>query len=149
MAKKINNNISKKFLANDKNLETMAGQLEGLNFVIKNQLSFHKMIETQVAQLASCCPNINSGKLPGQPKVYPKENVSAVTTRTGKSTQKPPYPKDAGSRRKSVTATNTSAVDENQEEAEESNTTGAQQATVEPHRTSWEYHDTTVLPFLE
>ena len=36
MAKKINNNISKKFLANDKNLETMAGQLEGINSVIKN-----------------------------------------------------------------------------------------------------------------
>jgi len=83
--KQINDNISKKFLANDKILESLAGQLEGINSVIKNQLSFNKMIETQVAQLASSCPNNNSGKLPGQPEVPPKESVSAVTTRTGKN----------------------------------------------------------------
>jgi len=46
--KQIHDNISKKFLANDKILESMAGQQEGLNSVIKNQLSFNKMIETQV-----------------------------------------------------------------------------------------------------
>ena len=67
--KQINDNISRKFLANDKILESMAAQLEGFNSVIKNQLSFNKMIETQVAQLASSCPNINAGKLPGQPEV--------------------------------------------------------------------------------
>ena len=66
--KLINDNISKKFLANDKILESLAGQLEGLNSVIKNQLSFNKMIETQVAQLASSCPNNNSGKLHGNQK---------------------------------------------------------------------------------
>ena len=55
--KQINYNISKKFLANDKILESMAAQLEGFNSVIKNQLSFNKMIETQVAQLASSCAN--------------------------------------------------------------------------------------------
>ena len=110
--KKINDNISKKFLANDKILESLAEQLEGLNSVIKNQLSFNKMIETQVIQLASSCPNNNSGKLPRQPEVPPKENVSAITTQTGKSTQEPPFPKDAGSRRKSITASNTSAKDD-------------------------------------
>ena len=95
--KQINDNISKKFHANDMILESLAAQLEGFNSVIKNQLSFNKMIETQVAQLVSSCPNNNSGKLPRQPEVPPKENVSAVTTRTGKSTQEPPYPKDARS----------------------------------------------------
>jgi len=90
--KQINDNISKKFLANDKILESLARQLEGINSVIKNQLSFNKMIETQVAQLASSCPNNNSGKLPGQLEVPPKESVSAVTMRTAKSTQEPPYP---------------------------------------------------------
>ena len=69
----INNNISKKFLANDKIFESMATQLEGHNFVIKNQLSFNKTIETQVAQLASSCPNNNSRKLPGQPEVPMKK----------------------------------------------------------------------------
>ena len=93
--KQINDNISRKFLANDKILESMAAQLEGFNYVIKNQLSFNKMIETQIAQLASSCPNANAGKLPGQPEVPSKENVSAVTTRGAKSTQEPPFPKDA------------------------------------------------------
>ena len=107
------------------------------------------MIETQVAQLTSSCPNNKSGKLLGQPEVSHKENVSAVTTRTGKSTQEPPYPKDAGSRQKAVPASNISAADEDQEEAEESNTTVAQEETVEPPRTSREFHDTTDLLFPE
>ena len=64
--KQINGNISKKFLANDKILESTAAQLVGFNSISKNQLSFNKMIETQVAQLASSCPNVNAGKLPGQ-----------------------------------------------------------------------------------
>ena len=105
------------------------------------------MIETQVAQLTSSCPNNNSGKLPGQPEVSPKENVSAATMQTGKSTHEPPYPKDVGFRRKAVPANNTSAGDEDQEEAEESNTTAAQGETMEPRRTSREFHDTTALPF--
>ena len=70
-----------------------------------------------------------------------------VTTRTGKSTQGPHYPKDAGSRWKAVPASNTSTADEDQEEAEESNTAAAQEETVEPPRTSREFHDTTALPF--
>ena len=123
--KQINDNISKKFLANDKILESMAWQLEGLNSVIKNQPSFNKIIETQVAQLASSCPNNNLGKLPRQQEVPPKENVSAVTTQTVKSTQEPPYPKDVGSRRKVVPASNTSTGDEDREETEESDTAAA------------------------
>ena len=100
----------------------MARQLEGLNSFIKTQLCFNKMIKTQVAKLASSCPNNNSRKLPGQPEVSPKENVSAVTTWTGKSMQEPPYPKDAGSRREAIPASNTSAEDEDQEEAKDSKT---------------------------
>jgi hypothetical protein len=90
--KQINDNISKKFLANDKILESMAAQLECFNSVTKNQLSINKMIETQVAQLASSCPNANTGKLPGKPEDTPKENVSAVTTCGGKTTREPPFP---------------------------------------------------------
>jgi len=41
--KQINDNISKKFLANDKILESLAAQLERLYSVIKNQLSFNKI----------------------------------------------------------------------------------------------------------
>ena len=77
---KKNDNNSKKFLSNVKILESMAAQLEGFNSVIKNQLSINKMIETQVAQLASSCPNANTGKLPGQPEVPSKENISVVVS---------------------------------------------------------------------
>ena len=80
------------------------------------------MIGTQVAQLASSCPNANTGKLPGQPEVTPKENVSVVTTRGGKTTQEPPFPQDVGKQRKTVTASHTEVEDEVQEEAIESNT---------------------------
>jgi len=107
------------------------------------------MIETQEAQLASSCPNANSGKLPGQPEVTPKENVSAVTTRGGKTTQEPPFPQDAGKQRKTVTASHSEVEDEGQEEAVESNTFATQEDPVEPPRTSRDYHDTTVLPFPE
>ena len=137
--------ISMKFLANDKILESMAAQLEGFNFVIKNQLSFNKMIETQVAQLASSCPNVKTGKLPGQPEVNPKENVSAVTTRGGKTTQELPFPQDAGKQRKTVTASHTEVEDEVQEEAIESNTS----ATLEDPVETLELHGTitTQLPY--
>ena len=145
--KQINDNISKKFLANDKILESLATQLEGFNSVIKNQLSFNKMIETQVAQLASSYPNANMGKLPGQPEVPSKENVNAVTTHGGKSTREPPFPQDVGSQRKAATASHTDAEDEEQEEAVDSNTFATQEDPVEPPRTSWDYHDTTTLSF--
>jgi hypothetical protein len=147
--KQNNDNISKKFQANHKILESLAAQLEGFNSIIKNQLSFNKMIETQVAQLASSCPNHNSGKLLGQPEVNPKESVNAVTTWTGKSTQDPPHPQDAGTRWKTVTTRDAKAEDEVQEEAEESNTTATQGETEEVPRGSLEYHDTTALPFSE
>ena len=102
--KQINDNISEKFLANDKILESLAMQLEGFNSVIKNQLSFNKMIETQEAQLASSCFNQKTGKVPIQLEVNPKESVNVVTTRVGKSTQEPPYLQDAGIWQKAVTA---------------------------------------------
>ena len=51
-----------------------------------------------------------------------KENVSAVTTRGGMTTQEPPFPKDAGKQWKTVTARRTEVEDEEQEEADDSNT---------------------------
>jgi hypothetical protein len=46
--KQMNDNISEKFLANDKILESLAMQLEEFDSVIKNQLCFNKLIETKV-----------------------------------------------------------------------------------------------------
>ena len=39
--KQMNDNISEKFFANDKILESLAVQLDGFNSIIKNQLSFN------------------------------------------------------------------------------------------------------------
>ena len=94
--KQMNDNISEKFLANDKILESLAMQLDGFNSVIKHQLSFNKLIETKVTQLASSCLNHDTGKLPEQPEVTLKEIVSVVAVRARQSTQKPHLPQDAG-----------------------------------------------------
>jgi len=83
--KQINDNISEKFLANDKILEYLAMQLEGFNSVIKNRLSFNKLIETKVTQLASSYHNHNTRELPEQPGVNPKESVNAVVVRARQS----------------------------------------------------------------
>ena len=48
---------------------------------LKNQLSFNKMIETQLAQIAAVVPF--------------SEKINAVTTRGGKSTRDPPHPNHA------------------------------------------------------
>ena len=47
--------------------------------MLKNQLNFNKMIETQLAQIAASLPAVESGKIPGQPE-SPIENVSMVST---------------------------------------------------------------------
>ena len=47
--KTINDSISRKFLSNDKILENMSLQMETLNSAMKNQLSFNKILETQIA----------------------------------------------------------------------------------------------------
>ncbi|KAJ1267957.1 hypothetical protein BS78_07G098800 [Paspalum vaginatum] len=66
--------------------------METFSSAMKNQLSFNKMLGTQIAQLAASLPNANAGKLPGQPEPPSKEHINAVTTRSGKSTQEPSHP---------------------------------------------------------
>ena len=72
-----------------------------------------------------------------------------MTTRGGKSTWEPPFPQDAGTRRKAVSASHTEAEEEEQEEVVDSNPIVAQEDPVESPRTSRDYHDTTALPFSE
>ena len=48
---KINENINKKLLANDKTLESLNIKIETLSSSLKNQLSFNKMIESQLTQV--------------------------------------------------------------------------------------------------
>jgi hypothetical protein len=88
---KINENITKKLMSNDKILENINSQIEGLTSAIKNQPSFNKIIETQLAQIAATIPVDSNGKIPTQPE-NSRENVKAVTTGGGKATCDPQNP---------------------------------------------------------
>ena len=76
-------------MANEKSLESLNVKLEALSSTFKNQLSFNKMIETQLAQIAASLPAVESGKIPGQPE-SPVENVSMVSIGRGNSSRRPP-----------------------------------------------------------
>jgi hypothetical protein len=92
---KINEHINKKLLASDKTLESLNVKLETLSSTLKNQLSFKKMIETQLAQIAASLPAVENGKIPGQPETT-VENVSMVSTGWGNSSRRPPHTNYAG-----------------------------------------------------
>ena len=74
---KINENITKKLMSNDKILKNINSQIESLSSTVKNQLSFNKMIETQISQIYAAIPGNQSGKIPGQPE-NSLENVNAA-----------------------------------------------------------------------
>jgi hypothetical protein len=80
---KINDSFNKKLAACDKALESLNTMADSLPSVLKSQLSFNKMIETQVAQISALVPSPEDGKIPGQP-VSSCENVCVVSTIWGK-----------------------------------------------------------------
>ena len=82
-------------MANDKTLKILNAKIETLSSSLKNQLSFNKMIETQLAQIAASVPAVESGKILGQPET-PIENVSMVSTGWGNSSRRPPRTNRAG-----------------------------------------------------
>ena len=65
---KINESLQKKLAATDKSMETIHAKMDGVSTTIKNQLSFNKMLETQLAQPAFSTPTAELGKVPGQPE---------------------------------------------------------------------------------
>ena len=82
-------------MANDKSLESLNVKLETLSSTLKNQLSFNKMIETQLAQIAASLPAVESGKIPWQPETT-IENVSMVSTGWGNPSQRSALTNHAG-----------------------------------------------------
>jgi hypothetical protein len=70
---------------------------------MKNQLSFNKMIETQLSQPAASLPSSETGGILGQPEPT-RDNLKSVTTRGGKTTQDPPHPNPAEKKQKEVTS---------------------------------------------
>jgi hypothetical protein len=95
---------------------------------IKDQLNNNKKIETQLAQLAAASPVATN-----------LEQVQAVTTRGGKSTCDPPYPKGTERRQATLVAPQV-AKEKEDNEAEE----------VEPpiKEMQQDFYDTNLLPFL-
>ena len=85
---KINESLNKKLAANDKILESINAKVETLPSALKNQLSFNKMIETQLAQLAAAAPVSKNGKITGQPESS-VETANMVSTGWGQ-----PFPAD-------------------------------------------------------
>nr|CAI64480.1 OSJNBa0032N05.17 [Oryza sativa Japonica Group] len=79
---KTTDTLSRKLAAIDKVLENINVKLDGFASAFQNQLSFNKMIETQLAQLASLVPAYETGRIPGQPDSS-IENVKVITTRGG------------------------------------------------------------------
>jgi uncharacterized coiled-coil protein SlyX len=80
---RINESLNKKLASNEKVLENLNSTIESFTSAMKNQLSFNKMIETQLAQLAASLPSFESGGISGQPEPT-REHVSAISTRWGK-----------------------------------------------------------------
>jgi hypothetical protein len=60
--------INKKLHAHDKMLENINTKLDEFSSILKNQLSFNKMIETQLAQIAAIIPSYEKDRIPGKPK---------------------------------------------------------------------------------
>jgi hypothetical protein len=82
---------------------------------------FNKKIELQLAQLASAMPIATN-----------HEKVKAITTRGGKSTRDPPYPKEAGK---------TLVIVQAEEEKEDG------ELLPQEYKIQQDFHDTTLLPF--
>jgi hypothetical protein len=94
---RINESLNKKLAANEKVLENLNSTIESFTSIMKNQLSFNKMIETQLAQLAASLPSSESGGIPGQPEPT-REHVSTISTRWGKPSRRTyaPNPRPMG-----------------------------------------------------
>ena len=72
---KILDNLAKKLISNDKTLETINNRMESFSSAIKNQHSFNKMVESQIAQLATSVPSNPPGRIPGQPEELETANL--------------------------------------------------------------------------
>jgi hypothetical protein len=58
-------NLSKKLASNDKMLENLNNRMDNFSTAIKNQISFNKIIESQLNQIAAVVPATNLG-IPSQ-----------------------------------------------------------------------------------
>ena len=74
--------LSRKVATNDKILENINNRMDSFASTIKNQHSFNKMIESQLAQLAAAIPLSDKGKIPGQPEDLETANLVYIHNAT-------------------------------------------------------------------
>ena len=96
--------------------------MDSFSFVIKDQLSYNKKIESQIALLATALPFATN-----------LEKVNAITTRGGNSTRDPPYPTRIG---KTLAVVQEEKKDDEVKEAEP-----------QAQEMMQDFHDTNLLPF--
>ena len=77
---RMTDSINKKLHAHDKMLENLNAKLYKFSSILKNQLSFNKMIETQLAQIAAAIPSYEKDRIPGKPEKT-MEIANLVTTK--------------------------------------------------------------------
>ena len=70
-------NLSKKLASNDKMLENINNRMDNFSTAIKNQISFNKMIESQLNQIAAAVPATNPC-IPSQPEGLESANLLPV-----------------------------------------------------------------------
>ena len=61
--------LSRKVATNNKILENINNRMDSFASAIKNQHSFNKMVESQIAQLAAAVPPSDKGKILGNRKI--------------------------------------------------------------------------------
>jgi len=71
---KVIDNLSKKLASNDKILKNINNRMDNFSTVIKNQISFNKMTESQLNQIAAAVPATNPG-IPSQPEGLESANL--------------------------------------------------------------------------
>ena len=67
--------LSRKVATNDKILEILNNRMDSFAYAIKNQHSFNKMMESQIAQLATADSLSDKGKILGQPEDLETTNL--------------------------------------------------------------------------
>ena len=77
---RMTDSINKKLHAHDKMLENINAKLDEFSSVLKNQLCFNKMIETQLAKIVAAIPSYEKDRIPSKPEGT-VETANLVTAR--------------------------------------------------------------------
>jgi hypothetical protein len=83
--------MSRKITSNDKVLATINNRMDSFTSAIKNQLSFNKMIESQISQLAALVPVAEKGKILRNPEELETANLVDIFN-AGEYFVAPPIP---------------------------------------------------------